>query len=96
VNASTGEESAGATPFILAHVGSFLFGSLPPRHTWWSGPVILSAAVIWIIVHVVTYDGSEGASFWPIASLMILGSMPILSLPGLLGRWVRRRVDPTG
>lgn len=97
MNAETGEEPAGDTPFILAHVvASLLFGFLLPRHAWWSGPVILSAAVIWIIVHVLTYDGSAGASFWPIALLMILVSMPILSLVGLLGRRVRGRIDPAG
>lgn len=95
MNAETGEEPAGETRFIVAYVvGSFLFGSLLPRHARWSGPVLLSVAVIWIVVHIFTHDGSAGASFWPIASLMILASMPILSLAGLLGRWVRGRVDP--
>lgn len=97
LHADTGAEPAGDTPFILAHVvASLLFGFLLPRHAQWAGPVVLAAAVLWIAVHVATYDGSEGASFWPVALLMILISMPVLSLVALLGRSVRDRIDGRG
>lgn len=97
LNADTGEEPAGDTPFILAHlVASLAFGFLLPRYARWAGPLLLAAAVLWIVVHVATYDGSEGASFWPVALLMILISMPVLSLIALLGRSVRERIDGRG
>jgi len=91
------EEPAGDTPFILAPCATcILIGFLVPRLARLSGPIVLAAAVFWIVVHVATYDGSEGASFWPLALIMILISMPLLSIFGMLGRWLRNRVAATG
>jgi len=92
--ASTAGEPAGDTPFILAHCATcLLVGFLVPRLARLTGPITLAPAVLWIVVHVVTYDGSQGASFWPLALIMILISMPLLSGVAILGRWARRRVE---
>lgn len=95
--ASTGGEPAGDTLFILAHCATcFLTGFLVPRLARLTGPIALAPALLWIVIHVATYDGSEGASFWPIALLMILVSMPLLSGFGILGRWARSRLQRMG
>lgn len=92
--ASTAGEPTGDMAFIGAHVlACLVVGFLIPPLAKVTGPIALAAAVVWIIVHVATYDGSQGASFWPIALLMIFLSMPLLSLVGLLGSWMRKRVD---
>ncbi len=92
--ASTGGEPAGGTPFIFAHCATcFLAGFLVPPLARLAGPIVLAPALLWIVVHVVTYDGSQGASFWPLALIMILISMPLLSGVAILGRWARRRVE---
>lgn len=89
-NAGTGEEPAGDMPFIVAHVLACLaVGFLIPSLGKYTGPIALAPAVVWIVVHVATYDGSQGASFWPIALLLILLSMPLLSLFGMLGHRLR-------
>jgi hypothetical protein len=46
-----------------------------------AGPIVL-----WIVIHVVSCDGNQGASFWPVALLTILVSMPLLRGLGILGR----------
>ncbi len=95
--ASTGGEPAGGMPFILTHCATCLLaGFLVPRLARLAGPIVLAPALLWIVIHVATYDGSQGASFWPIALLMILVSMPLLSGFGILGRWARSRVAKMG
>ncbi len=90
--ASTAGEPAGDMAFIGAHVLACLgVGFLVPPLAKYTGPIVLAPAVVWIIVHIVTYDGSQGASFWPIALLMILFAMPLLSLFGVAGRFLRTR-----
>lgn len=95
--ASTAGEPTGDMVFIGAHVlACLVVGFLIPPLATYTGPIALAPAVVWIIVHVATYDGSQGASFWPLALVMILLSMPLLSLVGLLGSWMRKRVDAAG
>ncbi|HEV2067613.1 MAG TPA: hypothetical protein VGR08_12330 [Thermomicrobiales bacterium] len=90
--ASTAGEPAGDMAFIGAHVlACLVVGFLVPSLATYTGPTVLIPAVVWIIVHIVTYDGSQGASFWPVALVMILFSMPVLSMFGVLGRGLRRR-----
>lgn len=90
--ASTVGEPAGDMAFIGAHVlACLVVGFLVPPLATYTGPIVLAPAVAWIIVHIATYDGSQGASFWPIALLMILFSMPLLSLFGVAGRVFRTR-----
>jgi hypothetical protein len=95
--ASTAGEPTGDTPFILAHCATcLLVGYLIPRLARLTGPIVLAPAILWIVVHVFTYDGSQGASFWPLALIMILVSMPLLSIFGMLGRWLRKRIARNG
>ena len=51
-----------------------------------AGPIVLAPTLLWIVIHVVSCDGSQGALFWPVALLTILVSMPLLSGLGILGR----------
>lgn len=93
-NPATGEEPAGDMPFILAHVlACFLVGLLVPPLARYTGPIALAPALVWIVVHALTYDGSQGASFWPLALVMILLSMPLLSGFGILGQRLRTRIE---
>lgn len=95
--ASTGSEPAGDTRFILTHCATcLLVGFLVPGLARLTGPIVLAPALLWIVAHVFTYDGSQGASFWPLALIMILISMPLLSIFGMLGRWLRTRIAETG
>lgn len=90
--ASTAGEPAGGMAFIGAHVlACLVVGFLVPPLAVYTGPIVLAPAVVWIIVHIVTYDGSQGASFWPVALIMILFAMPLLSLFGVAGRFLRTR-----
>lgn len=49
-------------------------------------PIVLAPTLLWIVIHVVSCDGSQGAVYWPVALLTILVSMPLLSGLGILGR----------
>ncbi len=95
--ASTAGEPTGDMAFIGAHVlACLVVGFLIPPLAKYTGPIALAAAIVWIVVHVATYDGSQGASFWPLALIMIVLSMPVLSVFGLLGQWLRKRIDRAG
>jgi hypothetical protein len=57
-------EPTGDTPFILAHCATcLLVGFLLPGIARLTGLIVLAPAVLWIVLHVATYDGSQGASF---------------------------------
>lgn len=93
--ADTGEEPSGSTAFLISHIAAaFVLGFLIPRHAKWAGPVLLAAALLWIVVHVASYDGSQGVSFWPIALVLIAGGMGWLSVMAFAGRWLRIRITP--
>jgi hypothetical protein len=87
-------EPTGDLAFIGAHVlVCLIVGFLIPRLAIATGPILLAPAILWLVIEVTTYDGSQGASFWPLALIMILFSMPMLSVIGMLGRALRLRLE---
>lgn len=65
---------------VVNLVAALALGALFPRVAWLVGPVLLAPGLLWTILHLAMYDGSEGASFAGLGFILLPIGMVILSV----------------